>query len=55
MDPSILYVLLFVMAVSVCLSSVLAWKPPQRACQMCGRQTPLQQRNCRHCGHLTNR
>jgi len=55
MDPTVLYILLFICAISVCTSSIAAWKPPRRACQMCGRDTPLQRRNCIHCGHLTNR
>lgn len=55
MDPTVLYILLIVMAVAVCSSSVLAWKPPMRACQMCGRETSQLQRQCRHCGQVTNR
>jgi hypothetical protein len=55
MEPTVIYILLFTMAVSICSGAFWAWKPPQRACQMCGKPTSLQQRNCRHCGHLTNR
>jgi hypothetical protein len=52
---TIVYLLLLTMAVSVCVSSALAWKPPQRACQSCGRETSQMNRHCRHCGALTNR
>jgi len=55
MDPTILYILLIITAISVCASSALAWKPPMRACQLCGRNTSQLSRNCRHCGHVTNR
>lgn len=55
MDPLALYLLLVVCAVSVCSGAVLAWQPPKRACQACGRMTTLQQRRCTHCGHHTNR
>jgi predicted amidophosphoribosyltransferase len=55
MDPLILYILMSMCALSVCLSAVFAWQPDKRACQSCGKPTPLQNRRCRHCGEITNR
>ena len=55
MDPLVIYALTFMVAISVCLSAVFAWQPDKRACQCCGRETPLGNRRCRHCGEITNR
>ena len=54
MAPTVIYILLVAMAVSICAGAFFAWKPPQRACQMCGRQTPQQRKRCLHCGAVTN-
>ena len=55
MDPLVIYALTFTVAISVCLSAAFAWQPDKRACQSCGKPTPLQNRRCRHCGQITNR
>ena len=55
MDPLVIYALTFLCAISVCLSAVFAWQPDKRACQCCGKETPLGNRRCRHCGEITNR
>jgi hypothetical protein len=51
MDPSALYLILFVGAIAVCLSAAIAWRPPTRACPSCGGDTPIQARRCRRCGY----
>jgi hypothetical protein len=55
MDPAVIYILLFTMAVSICCGAFFAWRPPSRACQMCGKETSMQQKRCIHCGYVTNR
>jgi hypothetical protein len=55
MDPVVIYITLFTLAVSLCCGAFFVWKPPQRACQMCGRDTSLERRRCTHCGYATNR
>ena len=51
MDPSTLYLILFVGAIAVCVSAVIAKRPPMRACPSCGNDTPIQARRCRRCGY----
>ena len=51
MDPTVLYVLLVCLAVSVCTGAVFAWRPPERGCLNCGKPTPIQGRRCKHCGY----
>ena len=55
MAPTFIYITLFVMAVSICDGAFFAWKPPERACQACGKPTSQQRKRCTHCGYATNR
>jgi hypothetical protein len=48
-DPLIIYILMFVMAVSLCLSAVITGTGPTRKCPQCDRRVPITARKCRGC------
>ena len=51
MDPFTLYFLLFAGCLVICLMASAVWRPPQRVCQGCTRETSMQNRRCQHCGY----
>jgi hypothetical protein len=47
-----LYFLVFIGLLAICFIAMAAWRPPQRRCPACGRETAVQARRCRHCEYM---
>ena len=50
MSPAIYY-LAMVVALVLCIGSVIVYSPPTRPCHQCGRRLAVTARRCRHCGY----
>ena len=55
MDPFLIYVSLFVLALAMCIVASATARKPARACLSCGKDTPIDGRRCRHCGYKPGR
>jgi hypothetical protein len=50
MSPFVIYLLLFLMALTICLLGALKAPSTTRSCPGCGRDLDIQARRCRDCG-----
>jgi ribosomal protein L40E len=55
MDPLVVYITLFAVALLVFVGVNASARKPTRACLSCGRETPIDGRRCRHCGYRPGR
>jgi ribosomal protein L40E len=55
MDPLVIYITLFAVAIVVCVAVSTFTRKPTRACLSCGGETPIDGRRCRHCGYQPGR
>jgi len=55
MDPLVIYVSLFVLALLFLAVASATTRKPMRACLSCGSDTPIDGKQCRHCGYRPER